>query len=210
MRRNWMYLTAVLGAAVVLTVNSWAPAYAYLCSIPENIEERMDISDGVFLGTATKVEELSVPEVERQFRYATTWYRTTFDVERVWKGIRSEELTVESELGFPVGGRWVIYAGFTRDDQDSDYSTSIWCSGNARIPDVTETNDFETWVPAWEPAPDEHDQVRVLYGNGHAPDAPPLVAQGLVGATAAGLAGFGVFALVRWIRQKVSWQGGNP
>ena len=202
MRRHWMVMATALAVASLAVLHT-PPAYA-LCEFPTSLADKMDRRDGAFLGTSVKVEEITVPVQRERFADDTgTYYRTTFDVERVWKGRRSEELVVDSGKDFTVGGLFVVYGKYSLNDERSDYDSDYLCSGNARIPTGNNVA-LGWWSGDVGSEPNEYERVRAMYGNGHAPDAPPLWAQGLVGATAAGLAGFGVFSLVRWVRQKVA------
>ncbi len=148
--------TATLPIPIVLAL-LFAPLQtlsgtAYACScISQTVEERVEGSDLVFVGTLVRLEG--------------AW--PVFAVERYYKGSGSAELTVSDPLGGGASCSYFDQEGVVDDERDflvfayfgaSGYSTGL-CSGNAAADNLG----YDSYVA----------QIIALTGPGQPPDGSP-------------------------------------
>jgi hypothetical protein len=81
------------------------------------------LADGVFIGTVQKSEPTSVTG------YHVVMYRTSFEVQRVWKGLITKLETLGTVETFEPGSRYLVFAGSEIDFSSGEASlrTSLEC-----------------------------------------------------------------------------------
>jgi hypothetical protein len=114
MNRHIAHITRPIVVAVLLVVSlfGWGVSPAFACDFmpPPPPVESMEAADAVFSGEVTQMDERGDDDVDR-------YYDVHFAVDRVWKGVSSETVVVETHVstatcGYPfeAGETYLVYA----------------------------------------------------------------------------------------------------
>jgi hypothetical protein len=161
------YLAILLTLVAGMFVLTSSPAYACDVEDPPSPDIAVEQATAVFSG---EVQEL----IETERADGETAHAVTFDVSRVWKGVRSETVSVETEAseaicGYPfeVGEQYLVYA---HGDPGELYTglyhrTTSWSAADSDLDVIGEGTSIELIIPD-EPADESGSSTNPLLLTG--------------------------------------------
>jgi hypothetical protein len=112
-------LAAILALIFCLQPGVTRPAFACTCGIPKLPRDALASADAVFSGKVISVSPLptNTPSPYGLPNRSAPWYKVTFSVISVWKGVSRPEMTIQSGDGwfhcsydFNPGDTYLVYA----------------------------------------------------------------------------------------------------